>query len=117
TATAGATPWRVIVIGQSDAWRDGALHEIARVDKPPSLEVPPIPTNEVKAALQSVSGLAWLARDPEALSALANLRTLAWVMRADPEFQPSSATPMGLPVIVDRVWRIWTKSDLEAHGL
>jgi hypothetical protein len=86
--TAGAKAgWRVLIVRQTEAWVSGSLQELAGVPSPQNFEVEELPTATVEGVLRSVAGLAWLATHGDAVSALTNLRTLAWVIQAAARFQ------------------------------
>jgi hypothetical protein len=69
------------------AWVCGTLQELAGAASPKNFEVEVLPDDTVRDVLRSVAGLGWLATDGDAVSALTNLRTLAWVIQAAARFQ------------------------------
>jgi hypothetical protein len=107
---AGAKPeWRVLIVGQTEAWVRGTLQELAGASSPKNIEVKGLPDNTVRHVLRLVPGLGWLATHDDAVSALTNLRTLAWVIEAAARFQAQDGNgPLSLPVIADRLWAHWT---------
>jgi len=108
--TAGAKAgWRVLIVGQTEAWVGGTLQELAGASSPENFEVEELPDATVRDALRSVTGLGWLATHSDAVSALTNLRTLAWVIQAAARFrgQDGSGT-LSLTAIADRLWAHWT---------
>jgi hypothetical protein len=71
--TAGAKAgWRVLVVGQTEAWVDGTLQELTGASSPNSFEVEELPDATVGDVLRSVMGLRWLATHGDAVSALTN---------------------------------------------
>lgn len=100
--------WHVVIVGQTQAWDNGALQDIAGTAVPKFLAVDNLPPENVKAALRSVQGLEWLASHSDAVAALANLQTLYWVMKSAALFQQQSAGSFSLPAIADKLWSHWT---------
>jgi hypothetical protein len=108
--TAGAKPaWRVLIVGQTEAWVRGTLQELAGASSPKNFEVDELSDATVRHVLRSVTGLGWLATHDDAVSALTNLRTLAWVIQAAARFQGQDGSgALSLPTIADRLWGHWT---------
>jgi hypothetical protein len=103
------SPWRVVIIGQTEAWSESALQAIANVFEPPHHEVALIATEDVEEALQSVAHLSWAASHPDIVAVLRNLRTLAWVLEAEQRFRPQDAGQLAsYTAIADRLWQYWT---------
>ena len=101
--------WRILIVGQTEAWIDGTLQELAGAVSPRSLAVEGLPLAVVGEVLCSVSGLEWLATHSGAVSALTNLRTLAWVIHAAGQFQrQDGSVALSLTAIADRLWIHWT---------
>ena len=120
---AGNTPdavpvWRVLIVGQTEAWMDGRLQNLAGDNQPASLGIAPAPLGDVQAALRSSPHLAWLALQDDAVAALTNLRALAWVMQAASHFQQQGhfAKP-SLTSIADSLWKFWTNGQLPLQGI
>lgn len=109
--------WRVIIVGQTEAWGSGDLHEISGRTSIQAIEVSTLDLSDVRAALHSSDHLSWLASDNEALIALGNLKTLAWVMRAESVFSKGGVDNISLPAIADRLWSYWTKDKIKFHNL
>ena len=74
--------WRVLIVSQTETWVTGALQELAGAPTPKNFEVEELAAATVRDVLHSVTGMAWLATHGDAVSALTNLRTLAWVIQA-----------------------------------
>ena len=110
-------PWRVIVVGQTEAWATGDLQRIAGVPSPPYCEIGLRSTGEIALLLRASSGIEWLASHHDALLALTNLRTLAWVVQASSEFQSSDPAPASLVAIADKLWSHWTAERTTLQGL
>jgi hypothetical protein len=103
------SPWRVVIIGQTEAWSESALQTIAGIFEPPNQEVAPVAAEDVQAALQSVPHLSWAASHPDIVAVLSNLRTLAWVLEAEQRFRPQDAPQLAsYTAIADRLWQFWT---------
>lgn len=109
--------WRVIVVGQTEAWGSGDLHEISGLTSIKAVEITSLSPTDVREALHSSTHLSWLASDNEALIALGNLKTLAWVMRAESAFPKGGMDDISLPAIADRLWSYWTKDKIKFHNL
>lgn len=110
--------WRIVVIGQTEAWTGGRLQEISGVQSPPNLNVPLLTEDEVEQALRTEDSLRWLSLQSETVAALRNLRTLGWVMEAASQFPSGGAgTSLPLTAIADRLWEYWTGSKVAAQRL
>ncbi len=110
--------WRVLVIGQSEAFVSGRFQAVTRSELTARIEVRALSTTEVNTALLSMPALSWLVGDDEAATALANLRTLAWVMAAAEEFQEHAMRGgVSAVAIVDALWRFWSGGQLEVQRL
>ncbi|MBU1057576.1 MAG: hypothetical protein KJ804_04565 [Proteobacteria bacterium] len=109
--------WRVIIVGQTEAWGSGDLHEISGRTSIKAVEISSLDSSDVRAALYSSNHLSWLASDNEALIALGNLKTLAWVIRAEGVFSQGGMDDISLPAIADRLWSYWTKDKIKFHNL
>jgi hypothetical protein len=105
---AGVKPtWRVLIVTQTDAWVNGTIQELATSATPKNFPVKTLSDAAVKDVLRATSGLDWLATHADAVSALTNFRTLAWVVQATARFQDSNAA-LSLTAIADRLWAHWT---------
>lgn len=109
--------WRVIIVGQTEAWASGNFHEISGLSSIQPIEISSLDPSDVRAALHSSNHLSWLASDNEALIALGNLKTLAWVMRAGTIFPKGGMNSISLPAIADRLWSYWTKDKIKLQNL
>ena len=74
--------WRVILVGQTEFWGSGELSKIAGTALLARWEVGPRPEGDIATVLRASAGLQWLASHHDALKALTNLKTLAWVVQA-----------------------------------
>jgi hypothetical protein len=109
-SAAGAKPtWRVLIVTQTDAWVNGTVQELASTATPKNFPVKLLAEGSVKEVLRATSGLDWLATHADAVSALTNFRTLAWVVQATAHFQDSGGA-LSLTDIADRLWLHWTES-------
>jgi hypothetical protein len=109
-STAGAkAEWHVLIVGQTEAWVGGTLQQLAGASSTEHFEIKKLPEATVIDVLCSVAGLGWLASDSDAVSALANLRTLAWVIQDAAHFQGQDGSgALSLTAIADRLWIHWT---------
>lgn len=108
--------WRVLIVTQSEAWIGGSVRQLCTTTAPSNLEIQQLPVATVSQILRATDGLQWLTSHDDAVSALTNLRTLAWVIQSAPEFKVGESE-MSLTVIADRLWRLWTDQKLSIHGL
>jgi hypothetical protein len=114
----GSSRWRAIIVGQTEAWADGAFQAIAGTAEPASIGLRPISEDNIKAALQSSRRLGWAASHDEVVAVLSNLRTLAWVLQAEIRFQQSDVEALASPVaIADHLWRYWTDGKVQFQNL
>ena len=109
-------PWRVIIVGQTEFWVSGDLQKIAGTPSPPQQEVGLRSTGEVASVLRASPGLEWLASHHDALLALTNLRTLAWVVQASGVFLSSGPAPASLVAIAEKLWSHWTAGRTALQG-
>ncbi len=109
--------WRVIIVGQTEAWGSGDLYDISGRTSIKAVEISSLDSSDARAALHSSDYLSWLASDNEALIALGNLKTLAWVMRAEGVFSQGGMDDISLPAIADRLWSYWTEDKIKFHNL
>ena len=101
--------WRIVIIGQIEAWADGRLRDLIDVSQPTKdVEVQELKSSEVTAALRATESLRWLASHDDAVAALINMRALAWVVQAERAFHAKSAGVMSLTTVADRLWSFWT---------
>ena len=110
--------WRVAIIGQVEAWTSGAFQELAGEVSPRRWEVKALPIETVEYVLRSAEGLEWLISHADAVAALTNLRTLAWVIQAAEQFRGEGrdASP-SLTAIADRLWTYWTGAKVSVERL
>ncbi|GAA4133919.1 hypothetical protein GCM10023067_55660 [Aminobacter aganoensis] len=109
--------WRVILIGQTEFWASGELSKIAGTPSLARWEVRARSAGDVTAVLRVSAGLEWLASHHDALIALTNLRTLAWVVQAAGVFQDDSgAAPTSMVAIAEKLWAHWTSGRTALEG-
>lgn len=117
-ASEATVGWHVLIVGQTEAWVRGTLQELAGAASPTNFEVKELPLVTVKDVLRSVAGLEWLGTHSDAISALTNLRTLAWVIQAAAQFHAQNGNvALSLTVIADRLWTHWTENKPSVHRL
>jgi hypothetical protein len=101
--------WRVVLVGQTEFWASGELSKIAGIPSLARWEVRTRSEGDIAAVLRASTGLEWLASHHDALIALTNLRTLAWVLQAAGVFQDDNgAAPTSMVAIADKLWAHWT---------
>lgn len=113
---ASGVDWRILIVGQTEAFAIGDLQKLANEKEPPCLEVRTLSEDVVKNVLRSTEGLNWLASHDDAVAAFTNLRALGWVVQAASQFQNQVASgPVSLTTIADLLWRYWTddKADIQ----
>jgi hypothetical protein len=72
----------------------------------------------LKAASASIAGCAAsVATRDDAVAALRNMKTLAWVVQASSQFHADSTDLTSLPALVDRIWKFWTDRQFAYQGL
>ena len=91
---------------------------MAGAASPSNFEVKELPLVTIKDVLRSVAALEWLITHSDAVSALRNLRTLAWVIQAATQFHAENGNAaLSLTVIADRLWTHWTEGKPSIHRL
>jgi len=110
---ASGKPWKVIVVSQPN----GISHVVSSllVGGGVRFEMKSLESSQVQIALLESSTLAWLSGNAEAVSALTNLKTLAWVIQAGSTFVQGE--PVSYISIADHLWKYWTGDRLEAKQL
>lgn len=117
-ASEATVGWHVLIVGQTEAWVRGTLQELAGAASPSNFEVKELPLVTIKDVLRSVAALEWLITHSDAVSALRNLRTLAWVIQAATQFHAENGNvALSLTVIADRLWTHWTEGKPSVHRL
>jgi hypothetical protein len=110
-------PWRVILVGQTEFWVSGELPNMAGTPSLARWEVEPRSEGDVAAVLRASAGFQWLASHSDALMALTNLKTLAWVIQAASVFQDDrAAAPTSMVAIAERLWAYWTEGRAALEG-
>jgi hypothetical protein len=101
----GTSGWRILIIGQTQAWVSGQLQNLSGVQLPSAFELKPLSERDVRLALRSTDQLGWLATHDDAVAALTNLRALGWVIEAAPRFEGQGSEAISsLTAIADRLW-------------
>ena len=115
---AAESKWHVIIVGQTEAWAEGALQAITGMAEPPNLEVASVSASDIRAALRSAPRLSWAATHEEIVTVLSNLRTLAWVLEAESRFKPRDVQALAsYAAIADHLWRYWTDRKIRFQNL
>jgi hypothetical protein len=110
-------PWRVILVGQTEFWVSGEFPNMAGTPSLARWEVEPRSEGDVAAVLRASGGFQWLASHSDALMALTNLKTLAWVIQAAGVFQDDrAAAPTSMVAIAERLWSYWTEGRAALEG-
>ena len=113
---AEASSWRVVIVSQTEGWRDRAQSLVSQ-RIPPAIGVEGIAPAEIKAALRASKGLQWLTSHDETVTLLSNLRTLGWMIQAEVAFQSEGGALTSLAAIADRIWEYWTKGKTAPQNL
>lgn len=108
--------WRIVVVCQTEAWRERVQMELKKYSKA-TLPLATIQPAEVKEALRSSAELRWLSFREEAVSALTNLKTLSWVMRAAGVFDEGNDELTTPTAFVDGIWQFWTEGQVGPQNL
>lgn len=115
--TGSRLAWRVIIVGQTEFWASGDLQKITGTPSLARWELRSRSPREVATLLRESPGLEWLTSHHDALLALTNLRTLAWVVQAAAVFQhDSGAAPASLVAIAEKLWAHWTEGRTAIQG-
>jgi hypothetical protein len=107
--------WRVVIVTQTHSWVEDE-ETILSGRKAHLFEVEALKNDAVKLALLPSPTLGWLAAHDDTISALTNLRTLAWVIKAGAALGANVGGLASHTSIADRLWKYWTKdrADLQA---
>jgi Novel STAND NTPase 1 len=117
-AGSAGTAWRVVIVGQTEAWADGRMRDLADGSQSTKdVEVQELTTSAVIAALRTAESLRWLISHDDAIAALTNMRALAWVMQAERAFGAEPAGAMSLSAVADRLWSFWTDDKASVQNL
>lgn len=103
----GVSAWSVVLISQSEALDSGSVRRVAG-ESVCVLELEGIRKGDVGAALRSTSALGWAALDDDVVSQLRNVKTLAWLIEAESQFQSGGVSSFSRGAIADRLWKYWT---------
>lgn len=108
--------WRVVVITQTQSWVEGAGAILS--DRQVTLvELDPLKNSDVKLALRASPSLGWLTAHDDTVSALTNLRTLAWVVKAGAALGSNASNLASHTAIADRLWTYWTGGHADSQAL
>jgi hypothetical protein len=99
--------WRMVVITQPQNWVESAEPMLGGCQAT-LVELGTLKNSDVKLALLASSSLGWLASHDDTVSALINLKTLAWVIKAGVAFGSNGKGLVSHTAIADRLWNYWT---------
>ncbi|WP_411961100.1 ATP-binding protein (plasmid) [Pseudomonas mandelii] len=108
--------WRVIIVTQTQSWVEDE-ETILGGRKAHLVEVEALKSDAVKLALLPSPTLGWLAAHDDTIAALANLRTLAWVIKAGAALGANASGMASHTAIADRLWKHWTKDRADVKAL
>jgi hypothetical protein len=108
--------WRVVIVTQTQSW---AEYEETMLGGQNAhlVEVTTLKNDEVKQALLPSTSLGWLAAHDDTISALTNLRTLAWVVKAGVALGLEDGGLASHTAISNRLWKHWTKDLPDVQAL
>jgi hypothetical protein len=103
--------WRIVVITQTQSWVEsaGVMFGGRQVA---SVELELLKNSDVKLALLVSPSLGWLMGHDDTISALANLKTLAWVIKAGVTHGSNVSGLASHTSIADHLWNYWTGNQL-----
>lgn len=99
--------WCVVVITQTQSWVEGAEAMLKGRQAAP-VELKFLESADVKLALWASPSLGWVTGHDDTVSALRNLRTLAWVDKAGAALGSNASGLASHTAIADRLWNYWT---------
>ena len=108
--------WRVVVITQSQSWIEVAK-AILSGNQAEQIELEALKSADVKLALLESPSLGWLTGHDDTISALTNLRTLAWMVKAGTDVGPNPTSLTSHTAIADYLWSYWTKGRADVQAL
>lgn len=115
-ASASEWPWRVVIVSQTEGWRDRLHSNICRpVQRPVGVEA--VRPDDVKTVLRAREDLRWLVTRDDVVAALTNLKALGWAIQASTAFQEGTAELTSPAAIADRIWRNWTDGKARNQSL
>jgi len=107
--------WRVVIITQIQS--AAGVEPMLSGLKTAPIELELLKNSEVKSALLASSSFSWLAAHEDTVSALTNLKTLAWLLKAGTDLS-SDANGLGSHTsIADLLWNYWTGERLDLKRL
>lgn len=107
-ASVSVTGCHVLIVGQTEAWASGQLQKLAGPASVNGVGIALLVRDDVTDVLRATPGLQWLVQHDDAVSALTNLKALAWVIEGAALFQAQGAIHLSLTAIADRLWDYWT---------
>lgn len=116
TGAGDESAWRVVIITQPQSGVESA--ESMLVGHPAEfVEVELLKSFDVKLALWASPSLSWLTGHDDTVSALTNLRTLAWVVAAGPALGLNASGLASHTAIADGLWNYWTGNRPDVQAL
>ncbi|WP_127904292.1 hypothetical protein [Solirhodobacter olei] len=111
-----AAAWHVVIVSQPQSW--GALsQQVFGPSLPKAVALDALNAEQVKSALRSSVTLRWLATHDETVAALANLKTLSWVMAAGGAMGTDSGALASHTAVAEHLWDFWTARRVDVQGL
>ncbi len=108
--------WRVVVITQTQSWIEIAQAIFSNM-LAAQVKLEPLKNSDVKLALLESPSLGWLTGHDDTISALTNLRTLAWMMKAGTDLGSNPKNLTSHTAIADCLWNYWTKGRADVQAL
>mgnify|MGYP003632799808 CR=1 FL=1 len=116
TADAVDAAWRVVVVTQTQGWTETS-EIIPDPRKVNVVELEALKQSAVKAALRATPSLGWLTAHDETVAVLANLRILAWVVKAGAALGSNARGLASHSDIADRLWDYWTGGAADVQSI
>lgn len=115
TGQLSESAWRVVFVTQTRSWVDGARAMLDGHQAGP-VELELLKNSDVKLALWASPSLGWLIGHDDTVSALTNLKTLAWVTKAGAALSSNASNLASHTSIADCLWTYWTgrRPDVQA---
>lgn len=108
--------WRIIVITQTSGWGEGS--EAMFIGRQTALvEISSLKNCEVKLALMESPPLGWISSHEDTVSALTNLKILAWLVKAGTAFGSNASRLTSHTSIADLLWDYWTEKRIDLKRL
>jgi len=112
----GDSVWHVVIITQTQGWLESA-EDILIGHQAAPVELELLKNSDVKLALRASPSFGWLTGHDDTVSALTNLRILAWVIKAGSVLSSNTSGLTSHTSIADRLWSYWTGDRLDLKRL